>query len=181
MRSRLLPSDFFTEFFKFKLLFDSSWIFAQVIGIIWSNWKINGIESKAINLPTRACLFFTQKAGDDEEDANYFDNQGRTLFCAIVSFLSQFFNVCFFILIHTLALVTIFLNNLYCICIFLFQFVFFIYPVLCHVYLCFCVIVSLCICVSVLTSPWWGCRPSRVYSGRKYRRTELIICPVLCK
>ena len=87
---------FFTEFFKFKLLFDSSWIFAQVIGIIWSNWKINGIESKAINLPTRACLFFTQKAGDDEEDANYFDNQGRTLFCAIVSFLSQFFNVCAF-------------------------------------------------------------------------------------
>ena len=81
---------FFTEFFKFKLLFDSSWIFAQVIGIIWSNWKINGIESKAINLPTRACLFFTQKAGDDEEDANYFDNQGRTLFLPLFHFFLNF-------------------------------------------------------------------------------------------
>ena len=38
-----------------------------------------------------------------------------------------------------------------------------------------------CICICVLTSPWWGCLPSRVYSGRKYRRTELIIWPVLCK
>ena len=101
-------------------------------------------------------------------------------FCHCFIYFSIFQRL-FFIFIHTLALVTIFLNNLSCICTFLFQFVFFIYPVLCHVYLCFCVIVSLCICVSVLTSPWWGCRPSRVYSGRKYRRTELIICPVLCK
>ena len=106
----------------------------------------------------------------------------RAEHCFCHCFISfSIFQRLFFILIHTLALVTIFLNNLSCICIFLFQFVFFIYPVLCHVYLCFCVIVSLCICVSVLTSPWWGCRPSRVYSGRKYRRTELIICPVLCK
>jgi hypothetical protein len=49
---------FFTEFFKFKLLFDSSWIFAQVIGIIWSNlnqttiwtWKIQWKKSLGNNL-----------------------------------------------------------------------------------------------------------------------------------
>ena len=46
---------------------------------------------------------------------------------------------------------------------------------------CICICVCNCICICVLTSPWWGCLPSRVYSGRKYRRTELIIWPVLCK
>ena len=74
------------------------------LGLYDPTGKINGIESIAINLPARACLFFTQKAGDDEEDANYFNNQGRTLFFAIVSFLFQFFNVCaFYIHSHTCA------------------------------------------------------------------------------
>ena len=34
--------------------------------------------------------------------------------------------------------------------------------------------------VACLTSPWWVCLPSTVYSGRKYSLTEPIIWPVLC-
>ena len=60
------------------------------LGLYDPTGKINGIESIAINLRARACLFFTQKAGDDEEDANYFDNQGRTLFLPLFHFFLNF-------------------------------------------------------------------------------------------
>ena len=118
------------------------------MGLYDPTGKINGIESIAINLP-RACLFFTQKAGDDEEDANYFDNQGRTLFLPLFHFFLNFSTFVLFIFIHALALVTIFLNNLSCICIFFISICVFYLPCslpCVFVFLCNCVIVYLCFC-----------------------------------